>query len=162
MRWKLLFVPVVAVMAWSCGGGAPAGPPVPFKPVADTKTLMSTVIDTNADVIWNSVASIITANGIEERRPRTDEEWASARSAAMVVAESGNLLMMAPRARDSGEWMKAAQALVETGTAAVQAAEKKDADQLFTVGGEIYGACSNCHVKYIDAIREAEAMKAKK
>ena len=77
-------------------------------------------------------------------------------------AESGNLLMMPPRARDTGEWAKAAQALIETGTAAVQAAEKKNADDLFTVGGQIYGACTNCHVKYIDAIREAEAMKGKK
>lgn len=161
MTRTLLFVPLVAILASSCGGGAPAAPPVPFQPVADTKTLMNTVIDPSADVIWNSVASIITIAGIEERRPRTDEEWAAVRNAAMMVAESGNLLMMAPRARDAGEWMRGAQALIETGQAAVQAAEKKDADQVFTIGGEIYGACTNCHVKYIDAIREAEAMKPK-
>jgi hypothetical protein len=119
---------------------------------------MNTVIDPNTDVVWNAVASVITAAGIEEIRPKTDEQWTAVRNAAMVVAESGNLLMMAPRAKDGDEWMKSAQALIETGNAAVAAAEKKDADQLFTVGGEIYGACTNCHVKYIDVIREAEAL----
>ena len=74
----------MAALAFGCGGGAPAAPPVPFRPVADTKTLMNTVIDPNTDIVWNAVASIITATGIEEIRPKTDEQWTAVRNAAMT------------------------------------------------------------------------------
>ena len=79
----------------------------------------------------------------------SDDEWAAVRNAAITVAESGNLLMLGPRAKDDGEWMRASQALIETGTAAMRAAEAKNADELFTVGGDMYSACLNCHQKYM-------------
>jgi hypothetical protein len=126
-----------------------AAPPPPFKPVLDTRGLMVSVIDPNADVIWEAVKTIITRAGVEEIRPKSDEEWAAIRNAAATVAEAGNLLMLTPRARDSDEWMRASQALIETGTSAMRAAEDKNADQLFTVGGEMYSACTNCHQKYM-------------
>ncbi|MQA29206.1 MAG: hypothetical protein GEU82_05110 [Luteitalea sp.] len=128
----------------------------PFTPVADTKLLMESVIDPAADVVWDSVKTIITAEGMEEIRPHTEEQWTAVRNAAMVVTESGNLLMMAPRAVDSDEWMKAAQAMVETGQQAIRAIEKRDADELFVVGGYIYDSCTNCHSKYIDEIVNAQ------
>ena len=37
---------------------------------------MSWIIDPNATAIWNSVGSITTEKGTEERHPQTDEEWA--------------------------------------------------------------------------------------
>ena len=138
--------------SWSPGCG-PA--PVPFKPVADNKLLMQSVVDPNADVIWDAVKTIITAQGTEEIRPRSDAEWTAVRNSAVALAESGNLLMMAPRAKDGGEWMTLAQELVDTSQAAMRAAESKNADRLFTVGGDIYDACSHCHQRYMDAIVNA-------
>ena len=38
--------------------------------------------------------------GTEERQPHTDQEWAAVRDSAVVLAESGNLMMMVPRAYD--------------------------------------------------------------
>ena len=142
--WVLGFIVV------GCGGETQQAPP--FKPVADTRLLMESVIDPNADFVWDSVKTIITAAGMEEIRPQTDEQWLAVRNAAMVVSESGNLLMMAPRAQDGDEWMKAAAAMVETGQAAVRAIEKKDADELFRVGGYIYDSCTNCHAKYVQGM----------
>ena len=43
--------------------------------------------------------TIDTKDGTEEIRPRTDEEWTAVRNAAVTLAESGNLLMMVPRAQ---------------------------------------------------------------
>ncbi len=63
--------------------------------------------------------------------------------------------MMVPRAKDGDEWMKRAQELIDTSERAIRAAEARNADQLFTVGGEIYESCSNCHQKYMDAIVNA-------
>ena len=146
-------VPAIAVCGLFVGCGGP--PPPPFKPVVDTKLLMQAVIDPTADAIWDSVKSIDTKEGSQEIRPKTDEEWTAVRNAAITVAEAGNLLMLVPRAKDGGEWMKRAQEMIDTGEAAIRAAEAKNADRLFTVGGDIYEACSNCHRQYMDAIVNA-------
>lgn len=151
MRKLSAICPLLVVCA-ACGR-APAPPP--FKPVADTKLLMQAVIDPTADEIWDSVRTIVTAQGSEEIRPRTNAQWDAVRNHAVTLAESGNLLMMVPRAKDGGEWMKRAQELVDTSERAIRAAEAKNADQLFTVGGEIYESCSNCHQKYMEAIVNA-------
>jgi hypothetical protein len=140
------------IAAAGCGSGAT---PPPFKPVADNKLLMNSIIDPNADILWDSVKSIMTLAGTEEIRPRSEDEWTILRNSAVALAESGNLLMMVPRAKDGDQWMKAAQALIDTSEAAMKAIDGRNADQLFTAGGDIYNACSNCHAKYLDAIVNA-------
>ena len=135
-----------AVMLASVACGGPQPPP--FKPVADVKQMMQGIVDPSADVVWESVATIFTKEGVEERRPRTKEEWANVRNHAMILAEAGNLLMMSPRAKDGDEWMKRSQELVDTATVALRAAEGQNVDQLLNVGGVIDEACENCHKKY--------------
>jgi len=130
--------------AVACGGPQPP----PYKPIADVKQLMRGVVDPCADVVWESVATIFTKDGVEERRPRNDEEWAHVRNHAMMLMESGNLLMMPPRAKDGDQWMKMAKALIDTAEIALRAAEAKNVDGLYDVGGLIDEACENCHKKY--------------
>jgi hypothetical protein len=144
---------VVSALSLAACSGAPQPPP--FKPVADTKLLMQSMIDPTADEIWDSVRTIITKDRVEEIRPHTNQEWETVRNHAVTLAESGNLLMMVPRAKDGGEWMQRARELVDTSERAIRACETKNADELFTVGGDIYQACSNCHQKYMDAIVNA-------
>ena len=148
-RWLL---PVAILTHLACGE-APQGPP--FKPVADVKELMKTVIDPSADTLWEASGAIVTATATIERTPSNDEEWAKVRNAAVVLAESGNLLMMLPRAKDKDLWMKRSQELVDTGAEAWKAAEAHDAERLFTVGGDVYDACTHCHQDYMDAIKNA-------
>lgn len=123
-------------------------PPPPFRPVADVKQLMNSVIDPAADVIWGSVGTVVSAAGTEEHAPATDEEWAAVRNSAFVITESGNLMMIGNRARDTGEWMRQSQALIDVGVRAVKAAEAKDKDAIFRIGGEIYDVCASCHQTY--------------
>jgi len=141
-----------AVVSSACSSGPPAPP---FKPVADTKLLMQAVVDENADLIWDSVKDIVTKDGEEKIRPKTEQDWTRIRNAAVTLAEAGNLLMIVPRAKDGDEWMKRSQEMIDTSERAIRAAEAKNADQLFTVGGDIYEACSNCHRKYMEAIVNA-------
>ena len=143
-RVRLVSAALAVAASAACGGPVPP----PFKPVADVKQLMQAVVDPSADVVWESVATIFTKDHVEERRPRTKEEWAHVRSHAMILAESGNLLMMVPRAKDGDQWMKMAQALVDTAAIALRAADAKDVDGLLSVGGEIDETCENCHKKY--------------
>ena len=151
MRAALLLLLAGAAAASACGGPAPP----PFKPIADDKLLMQSVVDPNADLIWDAVKTIETKDGTQNIRPKTDAEWVAVRNAAVTLAESGNLLMMVPRARNGGEWMQLAQDMINTGEAAIRAAEARNAEKLFTVGGDIYDSCSNCHRKYLDAIVNA-------
>ena len=145
--WITLAAAITA--APGCGGGPQ---PPPFKPVADNQQLMEGVIEPAADVIWDSVGTIITSAGEENIRPKSDEEWEAVRNAALTLTESGNLLMMVPRAVDGDEWMRLCQAMIDTGTAAVRAAESKNPDQVFDAGAEIYAVCTNCHSKYEPSI----------
>ena len=133
-----------AIAMTSCAGPQPP----PFKPLVDVKTLMNAVVDPQADVIWNSVATIITTAGTEERQPHTDEEWTAVRDSGVVLAESGNLMMMVPRAYDGGDWMKLSQELVDTGALAVRAASAKSVEGLFDAGEKIDEVCERCHRLY--------------
>jgi hypothetical protein len=150
LRWYFA-APVLALSA--CAGGTP---PPPFQPVADTGVLMESFIEPNADVIWLSVGTIVSAAGEEHIRPKTDEEWTKVRNAAVAVSEAGNLLMMGPRARDGDEWMRLSKAMVETGAVAIKAAEAKDPDAVFEAGAQIYAVCSNCHAKYDPSISRVQ------
>jgi hypothetical protein len=151
MRTALMLTLAGTLAAAACGGPTPP----PFKPVADTKLLMQSVVDPNADFVWDAVKTIETKEGTQEIRPKTDAEWIAVRNAAVAVAESGNLLMMAPRAKNGGEWMQLAQDMISSGQEAINAAQAKNAEKLFTVGGDSYESCSNCHRKYLDAIVNA-------
>jgi hypothetical protein len=127
--------------------GCSATPP-PYKPIADVKTLMAAVMDPVADQYWGAVGTIVDEQGEHEIAPKTAEEWDAVRNAAYIVAESGNLLMMPPRAKDGGEWMRAARRLIETAEACIRAAEARDKQAVFDRGAEMYDACVSCHVKY--------------
>ena len=150
LRWSIA---AAAVTLSACGGGG--NEPPPFKPIADTALLMEAFIDPAADVIWGSVGTIITAAGEEHIRPRTEEEWMAVRNAAVAVTEAGNLLMMVPRAKDA-EWNRISQAMIDTGAAAIKAAEAKDPDGVFDTGAEIYAVCTNCHAKYDPTITRVQ------
>jgi len=151
MKKAGLVAAIGALLCGACGGGPPAPP---FKPVADVKQLMGP-IDASADVIWEASGEIISKDGVLQRRPKNQAEWDAVRNAAIMITEAGNLLMMTPRAKDGDVWMERSQAMIDTGVAAWKAAEAKNVDQLFTVGGDVYEACSQCHRRYMDAIVNA-------
>jgi hypothetical protein len=151
MRPARLLVFAAALAAFACGGPEPP----PFKPLADNKLLMSAIVDPNADLVWDAVKTIDSREGTQEIRPKNEAEWTAVRNAAVTLAESGNLMMMVPRARDGGEWMTLSQRLIDTSESAIRAADAKNPERLFTVGGDIYEACSACHQKYMEAIVNA-------
>ena len=123
-----------------------SGPP--YRPMVDVKNLMIAMIDPAADVLWDAVGTIITIEGVDEWYPETDEEWAEVRNAAIVLMESGNLLMMGDRARDQETWMHLSLAMIDAGEAALEAAEARDPEQIFAIGEKIYFSCDRCHGLY--------------
>ena len=46
--------------------------------------------------------------------------------------------------------------MIDTGAAAIKAAEAKDPDAVFDTGAEIYAVCTNCHAKYDPTITRVQ------
>lgn len=137
-------VAAVAIFVTSCGGPAPP----PMKHVADVKQLMNSILEPAADEYWDAVGTIYEQSGTTEIRPQSAADWETIVGRAYVIAESGNLLMLGPRAKDGGEWMALSRALVDVGEKAIRAAEARNPQAVFDVGAEVYDACTNCHAKY--------------
>ena len=71
-----------------------------------------------------------------------DKEWAEARRSALILAESGNLLMIRNRAAG---WTADAKELTDAGAAAYKAVEAKDVKALASVSDRIDASCTTCH-----------------
>jgi hypothetical protein len=71
--------------------------PESYRLTATVQDLMDGIIDPSADILWDSVAYIAGPKGIEDRQPRTDEDWKRVRYAALTLIEATNLLSMPGR-----------------------------------------------------------------
>lgn len=80
--------------------------------------------------------------------PKDDKEWAAAQRSAIVLAESGNVLMLRGRARDQGDWIKYSRMLGDAGAAAYKAARAKDANALRALDVPLNASCIACHKQY--------------
>jgi hypothetical protein len=81
--------------------------------------------------------------------PQDDAGWATLQTKALILAESGNLLMIGDRARDAGTWRKDARALIDAAGAAVDAARARNVEQFGQAADAIYNACEGCHKDYL-------------
>ena len=109
---------------------------------------MATMVDPSANFIWQSVSIIVTADGVEEKSPRNDREWAELREAATLLAEGGSLLKKDHRRAGDSDWMKWSQAIVDAADTTLEAVDAKNADLILEVGGEIYSTYVGCHGGY--------------
>jgi hypothetical protein len=171
---KYLLLCLLAVVGAITGGcRAQPAPPATQRPTATVKDIMLSIVDPEADVLWQAVAIIVDASGTEEREPRTDEEWAELRRAAINLVEAPNLLLVPGRriARpgeksenpgielepeamqkliddDPVTWRKMAYGLQNAMAPALKAIEEKNAQGLFDAGEDLDRACENCHKQY--------------
>src|SRR5687767_9866962 len=95
--------------------GQPSSAIVP-RPVGTMSQLMVDIIYPASDALMY----------IGTRTPTTTTEWNELAGKALMVAETGNLLMMPGRARDNDRWMADAKLMVDAFTQAYRAAKDKD------------------------------------
>jgi hypothetical protein len=159
MKTRLACIPLCAMVLIGCGNSPPPAATTssapPFHTTLTTQQLMTFIIDPNATAIWGSVGSVSTATGIEEKHPKTDEEWATYRNAAAVLVESGNLLMLDGRAVDKDQWMATARGMADAAAGVLEAAEAKDVQAYFDAGGALHEACTACHSRYLIVPKES-------
>jgi hypothetical protein len=117
-------------------------------PVASIKQIMNGIVAPHTDVIFNAVTTTVSASGVEEVAPETDEEWQGVGNSAAAIIESGNLLMMNGRAIDNDDWLKMTRAMMDAAQMAFNAAVKKSSADLFAMGPDLNDSCDACHKKY--------------
>jgi len=148
-------------------------PQAEYRLTATIKDIMDSMVDPGADYIWESVETIVSAKGVEEKAPHTDEEWKEVRRRAIMLLEATNLLQIPGRHvakpgekaedpkvelgpdqieelinRDRASWIKYAHGLHDAAMDALKAIEAKDAEKLQDVGAAIDEACEKCHLQY--------------
>ena len=170
-HWLLL--PGVAALLVAACNSTPPPAETPLRVTATIKDIMDSEVDPNADILWESVATIVSAAGTEERRPKTDEDWKKVRRSAITLVEATNLLLMPGRhvalageksenpgielepeqmeklmKEDPASFVKLAHALHDAAMVALKAIDGKNAEGLLDAGETIDTACENCHLKY--------------
>ena len=144
-----------------------------YTPTATIKDLMDSIVDSSADVVWESVTTTVSAAGTVEKAPRNDEEWTNVRRGAIRLVEASNLLLMPGRhmarpgekseapgielepdemealvKKDPAGWSKRAKGLYEAAMVMLRAAEAKDTQKVLDAGERLENACENCHLNY--------------
>jgi len=155
-RYAILLLGSIA-----CSGPAPeSGGRVDLDPVVDMRQLMTAVVEPAAEIYWDAVGWIDDTAGSHEIVPQTTLEWDEVRNAAVVVAESGNLLLVPGRAPDREAWTALSLAMIAVGRRAIAAADARDPAAVFQTGGELYEACTACHAAYaIETLRPNDSRR---
>ena len=168
------FLSLVALlpMVGACGS-ASHQPQTDFRATATIKDIMDSTVEPSADALWDSVSSTISVRGVENKEPRTPEEWADVRRHAIRLLEATNSLLIPGRniakpgeraenpkvelapeqiqtlvAQDRQAWVGFAHSLYDAVLPALQAIDAKNVDRLLDAGEKIDSACENCHLKY--------------
>ena len=137
------------------------------------KDIMDSLINPNANALWDSVASYIKANRIEDRAPRNDAEWRALRFKAITLRDATVLLLVPGRHvakagersqnpeielhpeqiemlinADTAAWMNLARGLHDSTLLVLNAIDRKDVEALQVSGNAINRACEQCHQRY--------------
>ena len=132
MKTIALFATVLATIAQTSSSRPPT------RNVGTMSELMVRIIYPASDALFY----------IESRTPKTDSEWGALEGQALMLAESGNLLMMPGRARDQKEWMTYSRLMIDASADALAAAKKRDVDGIVLVGEKLLESCTACHKAY--------------
>jgi hypothetical protein len=152
---------------------APPQPQAEYRTTGTIKDIMDALVDPGSDYIWDSVETIVSAKGTEEKAPHTDEDWKQVRNHAIMLLEATNLLQIPGRHvakpgekaddpkvelspdqieeainKDRASWIKYAHGLHDATMDALKAIEAKDTEGLLNAGDGIDNACEKCHLQY--------------
>jgi hypothetical protein len=114
-----------------------ANPNPTFEPVADTKLLMEGLAGAN----MRGLAKLL------KDKPTEAEAWNFARGQSLLLAETGNLLMMRPPRTQTAQetWMTHSTSLRDTATALARAAAAKDYSKARSALASVANVCNRCH-----------------
>lgn len=114
------------------------------EPVAETRLLMEGLNQPN----FRGLERLL------KDKPGDVEAWTFARGQALLIAETGNLLMLRPpRAKAQDVWMERAAELRDAATTLARAAGKRDWERSQNALRDLAGSCNRCHQTFRVAVR---------
>lgn len=144
-----------------------------FRLTSPVRDIMGSMVMPSADILWNAVATNITDRGVEEKAPKSEEDWKSVRNSAVTLLEASDLILMpgrhvaAPGEKekepgvnlapekiealingDRAAWIAMAHGLHDSVMPALKAIDARDSKALSDAGTGIDKACEDCHLKY--------------
>ncbi len=128
---------------------APAPKPAPkfepkFEAVAETKLLMEGLATPN----YQSLAKIL------KEKPADVETWTFARGQAILVAETGNLLLLRPpRNQGRDTWMREAMDMRQAAVALARQVGNRDLERSRAAFVDLTAACNHCHQTFRVPVR---------
>jgi cytochrome c556 len=110
---------------------------VKLEPIADTKLLMVGLANPNLEGLGKLLSE----------KPKDADAWGFARGQALIIAETGNLLMLRPPRTATGEepWMQQAAALREAGATLAKIAAANDYTKARAALASVANVCNRCH-----------------
>ncbi|MDR3213455.1 MAG: hypothetical protein LBT71_06005 [Azoarcus sp.] len=147
----------------------------PFRLAASLQDIMISLVDVNADAVWESVSEEWDKDGYREHKPVSDEEWRTVRNQAIALQESADLLLIPGRHLvDPGRELEDADVAGILGAKAIEAAittqraefdafslalhevsreivtavDKRDVVALRTIGARLDTVCETCHARF--------------
>jgi hypothetical protein len=89
-----------------------------------------------------------------ENKPAKAEGWTVVRGQALLIAESGNLLMLRPpKNQGQDAWMRHATDLRESGTELARQAANRDYEKTRAALGDLTNKCNRCHQTFQVPVR---------
>lgn len=111
---------------------------------SDNIQTVGTMSDVMVSMVYPAANGILLS--VYRGGPQDDKEWIAVQRAAVLLAESGGVLMR--RGPNGGEWAKDAKTLVDVGAAAYKAARAEDVNALGALDQPLNAACTSCHRQY--------------
>jgi cytochrome c553 len=115
------------------------GAPPKLEPVAETRLIMEGLAQSN----------FRGAERLLRQKPADAETWAFLRGQALLLGETGNLLLMRPP-KNAGEsaWMERATDLRTAATRLARTAGESDFERSRAAFVELAAACNRCHERF--------------
>ena len=146
----------------------------PFVYTGTVRDVMHMIVEPTSTALFDSVVTDITAAGIKETKPETDDQWDTLEHNAINLAEAANLIKMVGRpvarpdelnvdpqgpelppaeiakriAQTRDAWVKHAETLQAAAEEALKYVRAKDVDGMSKVGETLDDACESCHLAY--------------
>jgi hypothetical protein len=95
-----------------------------------------------------------------KQKPADDDSWTFARGQALLIAETGNLLLLRPpRNQGRDVWMQRAMDLRQAAATLARAAGSRDLDGSRSAFVTMTSACNRCHQTFRVRVRVGPAAK---
>jgi hypothetical protein len=172
MRLYLIPATFILFLAGSCKKEEPSRPPE-YRVSSSIREIMGSMVMPGANDLWNAVSSSVTTKGVEEKAPKSEQEWNDVRGKAITIIEASDLILIPGRhvappgavnkepsvnlapdfiekmiAEQPAAWTMFAHAMHDSVLPALKAIDAKDPMALLDAGAAIDQACENCHLKF--------------